>query len=40
MTAAKDDGAEDILDLLVNRMRQHKKHGWMLNSFLEQQQRQ
>jgi len=40
MTAAEDDGAEDILDLLVNRMRQHKKHGWMLNSFLEQQQRQ
>jgi starvation-inducible DNA-binding protein len=40
MTAAEDEGAEDILDLLVNRMRQHKKHGWMLNSFLEQQQRQ
>lgn len=40
MTAAKDEGAEDILDLLTNRLRQHKKHGWMLNSFLERQQRQ
>jgi len=40
MTAADDEDAEDIEDLLVNRMRQHKKHGWMLNSFLNRQQRQ
>ena len=40
MTSAKEEGAEDILDLLVNRLRQHKKHGWMLNSLLTQQQRQ
>ena len=39
-TAAKDESAEDILDLLVNRLRQHKKYGWMLNSLLTQQQRQ
>jgi len=40
VTSAKDEGAEDILDLLVNRMRQHKKHGWMLNAMLTQSQRQ
>jgi len=39
MTAAKDEDAEDILDLLVNRLRQHKKHGWMLNAMLTQAQR-
>jgi len=39
MTAAKDEDAEDILDLLVNRLRQHKKHGWMLNAMLTQSQR-
>jgi DNA-binding ferritin-like protein len=39
VTSAKDEGAEDILDLLVNRMRQHKKHGWMLNAMLTQAQR-
>lgn len=40
ITAAKEENAEDILDLLVNRMRAHKKHGWMLNSHLGRQQRQ
>lgn len=39
MTAADDEDSEDVEDLLVNRLRKHKKHGWMLNSFLEQQQR-
>lgn len=40
ITAAKDESAEDILDLLVNRLRQHKKHGWMINAHLMRQQRQ
>ena len=40
MTAADDDDAEDIEDMLVERMRAHKKHGWMLNSHIMRQQRQ
>jgi len=40
ITAAKEENAEDILDQLVNRMRVHKKHGWMLNAHLGKQQRQ
>jgi len=37
---ANSIGAEDIADLLVNRLRAHKKHGWMLNSHINRQQRQ
>lgn len=40
MVTAKSDGAEDILDLLTNRLRQHKKHGWMFNAFLIKPQKQ
>ena len=40
ITAAKEEGAYDIEDLLVNRLRAHKKHGWMLNSHIARQQRQ
>lgn len=40
MTSAKESGAEDVLDLLVNRQRKHKKHGWMINAHLERHQRQ
>jgi len=40
MTAADDDDAEDIEDMLVERLRAHKKHGWMLNSHIMRQQRQ
>jgi len=40
ITAAKEEGADDIEDLLVNRLRAHKKHGWMLNSHVARQQRQ
>jgi starvation-inducible DNA-binding protein len=40
MTAAKDEGNDDIEDMLVERLRAHKKHGWMLNSHIMKQQRQ
>jgi len=40
MTAADDEDREDIEDMLVERMRAHKKHGWMLNSHIMRQQRQ
>jgi starvation-inducible DNA-binding protein len=40
MTAAKDEGSDDIEDMLVERLRAHKKHGWMLNSHIMRQQRQ
>jgi len=40
MTAAGDEDALDIEDLLVNRLRAHKKHGWMINSHIMKQQRQ
>jgi len=40
MTAAKDEGSDDIEDMLVERLRAHKKHGWMLNSHIMKQQRQ
>jgi len=40
MTAADDEDKEDIEDMLVERLRAHKKHGWMLNSHIMRQQRQ
>ena len=40
MTAANDEGNDDIEDMLVERLRAHKKHGWMLNSHIMKQQRQ
>jgi len=40
MTSADDEDKEDIEDMLVERLRAHKKHGWMLNSHIMRQQRQ
>ena len=40
MTAADDEDKADIEDMLVERLRAHKKHGWMLNSHIMRQQRQ
>jgi len=40
MTSADDEGKDDIEDMLVERLRAHKKHGWMLNSHIMRQQRQ
>jgi len=40
MTAADDENKDDIEDMLVERLRAHKKHGWMLNSHIMKQQRQ
>jgi len=34
MTAADDEDAEDVEDLLVNRLRAHKKHGWMIKAHM------
>jgi starvation-inducible DNA-binding protein len=39
MGAAQDAGADDVEDFLVERMRAHKKHGWMINSHIMRQQR-
>lgn len=37
---ADEEDAEDIEDMLVSRLRAHKKHGWMLNSHIMRQQKQ
>jgi len=39
MGAAQDAGADDVEDFLVERMRAHKKHGWMINSHIMRHQR-
>lgn len=35
---AEAEGAYDISDVLAGRLGAHRKHGWMLNSFLSRQQ--
>ena len=35
---AESERAFDISDMLAERIAAHKKHGWMLNAFLNKQQ--
>jgi len=36
LTASKDEEEPDVEDFLINRLRAHKKHGWMIRATLEE----